>query len=840
LQFGRFNASALFGDLRFDAQLTSGKAKPLPLQCVVSPSTAAQLQAAIVRGAALDWSAISGSCVTATSFNSTALVFVMRDGSITGSLPWHWRKNLAADAVTVTPPPSVTQLASSSTSTGTATPRPLATDDEGDLFSISVLDFMAPFFAQEFLLWPGPTWLLTFGSITLTWPNGDTWTSPERIRIRQYDVCRHIDALPKSTLHSWVGALGAEYCRYGLWDTDPPPNFHAAGNELGCHKSALEDDLSFHVRAPSHVRTKIGQNVTATISVRFEGFQKNCENWQLFDECTFDDSCQFTIFGDPVKDVRIVNTNVSFVLGSTTTLNISSPDKFYTTKIAVTWESKAVCECPSVRCQDFVAGWGQSEDTSAQCLRWKDSSPPLRIAAQPNGACVCPPAPAFSSQFCVATPSLLTPLQTCGQACVNRTACTFGTPTSQWKDAARTCLVGVTGGCHAGTQVCEEDGRCGAIDPASPTPPPTTDKSALDERRCISFGSDCRACLAQQDCELCDGVCASQGFCNAVTMKILINATDCPSAVALDPAVIALSVAGSLMIFLGIVVAVWRRMSATDLESAWKTLCAVAERVNDANELDLCYHLCWEYVIALAAVHRHLLLPVNELARTNYSAQLRDFNQRASLLFRRLIVLLRTKADFSNLAVLFDVFVAHAGELKASYVLNPLYKKANKHFRWRTFVDANDIRPCHMSINRQVIECLLTTRVVLLVVCRDFLSKECPLFELFFTLARMDLGDHSNQFSYLLDLINNHAESGNQLLMIVDQLALPWPIISEGVPPALMRNDATMQDHADAVLKKLAPIVNGCIAAAAAAAMTPVSVPTTTTAPVIVVDIASD
>jgi len=309
-----------------------------------------------------------------------------------------------------------------------------------------------------------------------------------------------------------------------------------------------------------------------------------------------------------------------------------------------------------------------------------------------------------------------------------------------------------------------------------------------------------------------------------------------------------------VVVALSVAFVVWRRWFASNtLESDWRVLCNVTERVqaylrgaerNDRSScallLSLCgatkpvpaprnsiddrsalLKLCWDYVFALAAVYRHFLLPRNEEACRLLNVQLTAHNRVGRELFQRLIEALREDPMFPRLADVvewYDVFFAHAGELKQGYVLGPLNGEAARH-RWRAFTDSNDIRPSDLSILNRVMVGLLSSRVVLLIVCHHFVSKEWTLFELFFAMARMELDGKSRQFSIAVDLINKHNHGADEWLRFVDEgLGLPWPTQCGGMPPVTKNGDAKFGDHAVTVIEALLPMVNHCKQATAAAA----------------------
>jgi hypothetical protein len=184
---------------------------------------------------------------------------------------------------------------------------------------------------------------------------------------------------------------------------------------------------------------------------------------------------------------------------------------------------------------------------------------------------------------------------------------------------------------------------------------------------------------------------------------------------------------------------------------------------------------CLDYTRALGALHESLsAVPRAERAPLIQQAMIRERNQRALMFFRRVVLRARDElsAEIEFLAghgFRFDVFIAHDGKLKESYVGVTL-REALTLADLKAFIDDEAIRSFHGSKEIALDVGLLTSRVALFVMSEGFVAKKWPLYELFFFLAR----GHDASASFVIDLFNEQ-EHRDEWIEDVSMLALPWP-----------------------------------------------------------------
>jgi hypothetical protein len=245
-----------------------------------------------------------------------------------------------------------------------------------------------------------------------------------------------------------------------------------------------------------------------------------------------------------------------------------------------------------------------------------------------------------------------------------------------------------------------------------------------------------------------------------------------------------------------------QRLPQLRLESASANV--EAALVTDVEPLSLpkCRALCLAYTDALAAVYSRLMLRPPDAAEAMAAAlSLRERNRRCLSLFCKMVQLsrqsLRDQIAFAvgNETFAHDVFVAHEGRLKPTYVgvtLREGLERAGVH----PFIDSKSIHSFHGSKESAIEVGLLTSSTALIVLSEGFVTKKWPLYELFYALARCD--DDVAPFGIVVDLYNELPDKAGWF-EIVERLALPWPDDTD-LPPSVVYNQLNVGAHRDVVI----------------------------------------
>lgn len=186
---------------------------------------------------------------------------------------------------------------------------------------------------------------------------------------------------------------------------------------------------------------------------------------------------------------------------------------------------------------------------------------------------------------------------------------------------------------------------------------------------------------------------------------------------------------------------------------------------------------CEEYAKLLAAVNEQILALDETDAKSFAASQERKtllgLNQTALDMFCTLI---DERRDQNLRAPVVDAFLSHAGEQKHKYVEQMLAKRLQQQ-HVSTFVDRTDIHAVDDNAKRSIDGHLLACRSAVFVLSKEFVTKEWPLFELFFGLARQRREAQQlpprRDFKFVPDMYNETA-SPEQWLDKAKRLALPW------------------------------------------------------------------
>lgn len=230
-------------------------------------------------------------------------------------------------------------------------------------------------------------------------------------------------------------------------------------------------------------------------------------------------------------------------------------------------------------------------------------------------------------------------------------------------------------------------------------------------------------------------------------------------------------------------------------------LAADAETLSLAN----CRAVCLAYTDALATIYSRMIPRSPEEAESMSAAlSVRERNRRCLGLFRKMTQLsrqsLRDQIAFAvgNEAAAHDVFVAHEGRLKPTYVGVTL-REALERAGLRAFIDSKSIHSFHGSKESAIEVGLLTSNTALIVLSEGFVSKKWPLYELFYALARCD--EDQGRFGIVVDLYNELPDKAGWF-EVVERLALPWPNDTD-LPPSVVYNQLNVGAHRDLVIAEV-------------------------------------
>jgi hypothetical protein len=248
-----------------------------------------------------------------------------------------------------------------------------------------------------------------------------------------------------------------------------------------------------------------------------------------------------------------------------------------------------------------------------------------------------------------------------------------------------------------------------------------------------------------------------------------------------------------------------RRLPQLRLESASADVeLALAADVEQLSLLD-CRTTCLAYTEALATVYSRLVLrPPDAAVAMAAELSLRERNRRCLGLFRKMTQLsrqsLRDQIAFAvgNETAAHDVFVAHEGRLKPTYVGVTL-REALERAGLRAFIDSKSIHSFHGSKESAIEVGLLTSNTALIVLSEGFVSKKWPLYELFYALARC--AEDQGRFGIVVDLYNELADKTGWF-EVVERLALPWPDDTD-LPPSVVYNQLNVGAHRDVVIAEV-------------------------------------
>jgi hypothetical protein len=248
-----------------------------------------------------------------------------------------------------------------------------------------------------------------------------------------------------------------------------------------------------------------------------------------------------------------------------------------------------------------------------------------------------------------------------------------------------------------------------------------------------------------------------------------------------------------------------RRVPQSRLESALAAIEEALAADDSALSLSDCRAACLAYTEALAVIYEPLVFRTAAEAEAVVASMcLRERNQRCLRLFCKLVQKSRESLGDQIAFALgseefaHDVFVAHEGRLKPTYVGVTL-REGLERAGLRPFIDTKSIHSFHGSKQSAIEVGLLTSCTALLVLSEGFVAKKWPLYELFFALARCDL--ERARFGIVVDLYNELADK-TAWFEIVEQLSLPWPDDTD-LPPSVVYRELNVGAHRDSVIAEV-------------------------------------